>query len=141
MIFEQTLPCIGHDIGRCVRDLKDQMVWKGGVGRVPPFLINFKNIYPSINIKRVVVLENRRTEEYNERSLKHLSLSLNSFFMGFFLKFGIWYSQELRVQWVKNVFQHQLYGCDISTSWLKITLNMFSKNTNFVWLEMFKHRL
>jgi hypothetical protein len=64
-------------------------------------LINFKNIYPSIDIKRVVVLENRRTEEYNERSLKHLSL--NSFFMGFFLilKFGIWYSQELRVQMVK----------------------------------------
>jgi hypothetical protein len=36
------------------------------VGRVPSFLINFKNIYPSIHIKRVVVLENRRTDEYNE---------------------------------------------------------------------------
>jgi hypothetical protein len=57
-----------------VRDLTDQMVQKGGVGRVPPFLINFKNIYSSIDIKRVVVLENRRTEEYNERNLKHLSL-------------------------------------------------------------------
>jgi hypothetical protein len=85
------LPCIGHGIGRCVRDLKDQMVRKGGVGRVPHFLINFKNIYPSIDIKRVVVLENRRTEEYNERSLKHLSLIV---FYGIFLKFGIWYSQE-----------------------------------------------
>jgi hypothetical protein len=73
-----------------VRDLRDQMVRKGGVGRVPPFLINFKNIYPSIDIKRIVVLENRRTEEYNERSLKHLSLKY--FFYGIlFLIFKIWY--------------------------------------------------
>jgi hypothetical protein len=40
------------------------MVRKGGVGRVPPFSSIFKNIYPSIDIKRVVVLENRRTEKY-----------------------------------------------------------------------------
>jgi hypothetical protein len=75
----------------------------GGVGRVPPFLINFKNIYPSIDIKRVVVLENRRTEKYNERSLKHSSLMdfLGDFF---FFIFKIWYSQELRVRRVKGKF-------------------------------------
>jgi hypothetical protein len=43
------------------------MVRKGGVGRVPHFSSNSKI---SIDIKRAVVLENRRTEEYNERSLK-----------------------------------------------------------------------
>jgi hypothetical protein len=58
--------------------------WWGGQGT--PVLFNFKNIYPSIDIKRVVVLENRRTEEYNERSLKHLSLIV---FLWDFLK--IWY--------------------------------------------------
>jgi hypothetical protein len=85
-LFEQTLLCIGHGIGRCGRDLRDQMVWKGGVGRVPPFLINFKNIYPSIDIKRVVVLETRRTYKYNERSLMHLSVIV---FLWDFFK--IWY--------------------------------------------------
>jgi hypothetical protein len=65
-LFEQMLPCVGHahGIGRCVRDRRE-MVRKGGVGREGvPFLINLKNIYPSsIDIKRVVVLENRRPEE------------------------------------------------------------------------------
>jgi hypothetical protein len=59
---------VGLGIGRCVRDLKDQMVRKGGVGRVPPSH-QFQKYLPF----RAVVLENRRTEEYNERSLKHLS--------------------------------------------------------------------
>jgi hypothetical protein len=54
-----------------------------------PLLINFKNIYPSIDIKRVIVLENRRTEEYNEKSLKLLSLIV--FLWDFFLIFKIWY--------------------------------------------------
>jgi hypothetical protein len=39
---------------------------EGWGGQGTPFLINFKNIFPSIDIKRVVVLENRRTEEHNE---------------------------------------------------------------------------
>jgi hypothetical protein len=77
----------------------------------PPFSSISKISCPSIDIKRVVVLENRRTEEYNERSLKHLSLV----FYGIFKKFGIWYPQEIRVQRVKESrlmgfsAEHKLY--------------------------------
>jgi hypothetical protein len=56
-LFEQTITYIGHGIGRCGRDLRDQEVQKGLGGQGTPLLINFKNIYSSLDIKRVDVVE------------------------------------------------------------------------------------